>query len=443
MSFLRSLYLDARVFILLAGTVALFLLAYFFPVLFSVARAGIWVVVAFVLLDILIIFRAGEGVRAVRELPEKFSNGDENRVRIVLENHYNFTVSVGVVDELPVQFQTRDLEFYTTIRSGHEKVLEYSVRPVERGEYRFGAINILVSGPLRLARRRFCAGEDRMVPVYPSFLQMRRYELLAISNRLAEAGIKKIRRVGITLEFDQIRQYVNGDDYRTINWKATARTGSFMVNQYQDERSQHVYSVIDKGRAMKMPFDGMSLLDYAINTSLVISNIAVLRQDKAGIVTFADYVGTILPAERKRVQMHRIQEVLYNQKTDFTESDFEALYAGIRQKVTTRSLLILYTNFETLSSLQRQLPFLRRMARDHMLVIIFFENTELRDLLSKPARTTVEIYQKTIAQKFAFEKRLIVRELKRYGIHSVLTTPQSLTVDAINKYLEVKARRMI
>jgi len=143
------------------------------------------------------------------------------------------------------------------------------------------------------------------------------------------------------------------------------------------------------------------------------------------------------------VQMHRIQEVLYNQRTEFTESDYEALYATLRQKVRTRSLLILYSNFETLSSLQRQLPFLRRIARDHLLVVIFFENTELRELLEKPADTTVEIYQKTIAQKFAFEKRLIVRELKRYGIHSVLTTPQALTVDAINKYLEIKARRMI
>jgi len=442
-NFLRTLYLDLRVFVLLAGIVVLFLLAYFFPLFFSIARAGIWIVTALVLLDVLIIYRAGVGVRATRMVPEKFSNGDDNPIRIVLENHYNFPVSIGVVDELPVQFQKRDLEFDTTIQAGDQKILEYSVRPVERGEYRFGAINIIVSGPLRLARRRFRAGEDQMVPVYPSFLQMRRYELLAISNRLAEAGIKKIRRVGITLEFDQIREYVGGDDYRTINWKATARTGDFMVNQYQDERSQHVYSVIDKGRAMRMPFDGMSLLDYAINTSLVISNIAVLRQDKAGIVTFSDAVETVLPAERKRVQMHRIQEVLYNQRTEFTESDYEALYATLRQKVRTRSLLILYSNFETLSSLQRQLPFLRRIARDHLLVVIFFENTELRELLEKPADTTVEIYQKTIAQKFAFEKRLIVRELKRYGIHSVLTTPQALTVDAINKYLEIKARRMI
>src|SRR5690606_40532545 len=123
----------------------------------------------------------------------------------------------------------------------------------------------------------FRVSQNKTVPVYPSFRQMRKYELPAISNRLTEFGIKKIRRIGQNREFEQIKEYVVGDDYRTINWKATARRGTLMVNTYQDERAQQVYAVIDKGRTMKMPFEGMTLLDYDINASLVISNIAIRK----------------------------------------------------------------------------------------------------------------------------------------------------------------------
>ncbi len=348
-----------------------------------------------------------------------------------------------IVDELPVQFQKRDMEATLTIPSGGSRAVSYTVRPVERGEYRFGTINVFARTPLGLVRRRYRSGGDLMAPVYPSYIQMRRYELLAISNRLSQAGIKKIRRVGQTMEFDQIREYVIGDDFRNINWKATARTSELMVNQFQDEKAQQVYSVIDKGRVMKMPFEGMTLLDYAINTSLVISNIALLKGDKAGLATFSEKMGTLLPAERRRSQMQKVLEILYNQRTNFMESSFDLLYATIRRKLTTRSLLFLYTNFETLSSLQRQLPYLRNIARDHLLVVVFFENTELRAMLETMPTDTEGVYLKTIAEKFAFEKRLIVKELQRYGITSILTTPSGLTVSTINKYLELKARRLI
>jgi uncharacterized protein (DUF58 family) len=210
---------------------------------------------------------------------------------------------------------------------------------------------------------------------------MRQYELMAISNRLTELGIKKIRRIGHNREFEQVKEYVSGDDIRTINWKATARKSSLMVNHYQDEKSQAVYSVIDKGRVMKMPFKGMSLLDYAINASLVISNIAILKEDKAGLITFSNKVGTMLTASKVHSHMQAILETLYNQKTGFLESNFDSLYVQIKRQIKGRSLILLYSNFETFSSLERQLPYLRGIAYHHVLVVIFFENTELKELL--------------------------------------------------------------
>jgi len=281
------------------------------------------------------------------------------------------------------------------------------------------------------------------VPTYPSFMQLRKYNLVAISNNLHQYGIKKIRRIGHTMEFEQIKDYVLGDDLRTINWKATAKKSQLMVNQFQDEKSQPVYSVIDKGRVMKMPFDGLMLLDYAINAALVISNVALKKHDKAGIIAFSKKLENIVVAEKRTSQMNLILEALYNVETDFHESDFGRLYADIKRNITQRGLMLLYTNFETLDGLHRQIPYLKGIAKNHLLVVIFFKNTELERIINNPAETVQQAYDKVIAEKFAFEKRLIVNELQKYGIQSILTTPENLTIDTINKYLEIKARGLL
>lgn len=398
---------------------------------------------ALMITDLLLLFRVRKGFSGERMVPDRLSNGDENEIRIPLQNFYSFPVTLRLFDELPHQFQKRDLEFHLKMMKGERKVTSYSLRPVKRGEYSFGAVNVMVSSPLGILSRRFRFSADKLVPVYPSYLQMRKYELLAIHHRLTEAGIKKIRRIGQNQEFELIKEYISGDDFRTVNWKATARKNRLMVNQFQDERSQQVYSLIDKGRVMQMPFNGMSLLDYAINASLVISNIAVKKSDKAGIITFQDRVSTVLPAGRTNNQMATIQEVLYNQKTAYLETDYSSLYSTVRRKISHRSLLLLFTNFESIHSLQRQLPYLINLAKQHLLVVIFFENTELTELTGQPASDLKAIYYKAVAERFSLEKKMIVKELQRYGIQSILTAPEKLTINTINKYLELKARNLI
>lgn len=395
------------------------------------------------IIDYLFLFLEKRGLFATRTHAERFSNGDDNAVRIDIESYYDLPVSVEIIDEIPEQFQRRDVFFKTSIPAKEARAIQYSLRPVKRGEYLFGTINAYISGPINFVKRRFRFQQGKMVPVYPSYIQMRKYQLLAIHDRLSEIGIRKVRRIGHSMEFEQIKDYVGGDDYRTVNWKATAKKGQLMVNHYTEEKSQQVYCVIDKGRGMKMPFEGLSLLDYAINASLVLSNVAMIKQDKAGLITFSERLGNVLTADKKATQMQSILEILYNQKTRYLESDFERLYAHIRNRIRQRSLVILFTNFESLTGLQRQLPYLRKIAQHHLLLVVFFENTELRQLTNNIANNVESIYIKTIAEKFAFEKKLIVKELQKYGILSILTAPQNLTVNTVNKYLELKARQSI
>lgn len=436
---LKAIYITDRFYYFGALLVFLFVLGHFFPLVYIIAKASFILLTATFFLNIFLLFGKKAPIKAERKLSERLSNGDYNIINIDIKNEYPFATSVNIIDEIPFQFQVRNFALNTKLHSNEEKKLSYKLRPTERGEYSFGKLNIFTFHSIGLIKRRIKFNFEQNIAVYPSYIQLRKFELLAISNRLTEAGIKKVRKVSHTMEFEQIRDYVQGDDIRTLNWKATARKSHLMVNQYTDEKSQQVYCLIDMGRTMEMPFNGLSLLDYAINSSLVLSNIAMYKQDKAGLITFSKNIHNILPAARNKLQMHRILEALYRQQTNFDESDFEKVYTTIKRKIKQRSLLLLFTNFEWEVSLSRQMRFLRQLNNNHLLIVVFFKNTEVNQLVREKSDSINEIYVKTIAEKLMYEKRLIVKELKKYGIQSILTEPENLTVNTINKYLEMKA----
>ena len=443
MKFFRNLYLANRFFALLIAVCVFFLLAFSIPQLFTAAKVFAGVVLLLAVVDCLLLFAPKKPMFACREMTERLSNGDDNEIVLFLENGYSFKIRVEIIDEIPFQFQKRDVLFKTILNENETQKLRYCLHPVKRGVYEFGAVNVYSSSVIGLAKRRFRFEQGKKVPVYPSFLQLHKYDLLAISNRLNEYGLKKIRKLGHSTEFEAIRTYYPGDDPRAINWKATARRSHLMVNNYQDEISQSVYCIIDKGRVMKMPFEGMSLLDYSINAALALSGAILKKSDKAGLITFSKKVYTWLPADRKATHLESIMRILYKEETNFKESNFESLFADIRRKITQRSLLILFTNFESPVGMRRQLPYLRSLSLNHLVLVVFFENTELTQLLDTYPKNVEEIYTKTIAEKFSYDKKLIVKELNAHGIYALLTPPGKLTVNVINKYLEFKTRGLI
>ena len=441
--FLKPLFFSKRFYWTLAGIIVLFLLSYGIPFLFTISKLALLVFLILVIIDYGSLYIPAKPVLLKRVMNDRFSNGDENKVEVYITNNYPFRIHSSLIDEIPEQFQARSFLLKTLINSKEEVIVPYMLRPVERGVYQFRDILLFAKSPLQFIVRRITEPIDQHIKVLPSFFMLRQFELRAHSSNLSDAGSKKIRKIGHSLEFEQIKEYVTGDDIRSINWKATARKGQLMVNNFTDERSQQIYCIIDKGRVMKMPFAGMSLLDYAINASLILLRVALIKQDKAGLITFDDTIGNFLPADRKAVQMTSILETLYSQQTKFMESDYEKLYAIIKTRVTQRSLIVLFTNFESMTGLQRQLPFIRSIARNHLVLVVFFENTELGQLTEMPADNIETLYTKTIAEKFVSEKKLIVKELQQHGIFTILTAPQNLTLDTVNKYLELKARQAI
>jgi uncharacterized protein (DUF58 family) len=437
------MYLSNRFFWALGAVAALFAVSYPFAMLYPLAQTALVGFAGLLLTDILLLFARKPEVRCAREVNPVFSLSDPNPVRVHLENQSGFYLNLKVADELPAQFQIREEEISVALPARQIRHLDRTLRPLSRGVYAFGNINVFVSTRIGWVERRLVFEQARQVAVYPSIIQMKQYELRAMRQIAHDTGIKKMRRIGHSYEFEQIKNYVQGDDYRSINWKASSRRAALMVNQYEDERSQQVYCIVDKSRVMRMPFEGLSLMDYAINTTLAISNIILKKQDKAGLLTFSDVVGATIKAERDVGQLNRIMESLYREKERPVESNYELLYEAVRRLIGARSLLLLFTNFESSYALERALPMLRRLSRAHLLVVVFFENTEIRKLAQEEVVNVADMYRQTVARQFIQDKKEMVTKLRQYGIQAVLTKPQDLTLNTINKYLELKSRGLI
>lgn len=431
------MFLTRRFYIFCAASILLMAAGWGFSPLFTAGQALLWLVVMAVGAEVLVLWKGG-GISGLRQCRSRFSNGDDNEVRIPLRSHYRLKVRLEIIDEAPIEFQRRDISLRLSLAPNAEGAVRYTLRPVRRGSYTFGHIRVFASVMLCLLQRRFTLDSEDGIKVYPSYLMLRQYELLAFTQRLTEMGIRRLRRPGNNTEFEQIKDYVKGDEYRAINWKATARRGSLMVNVYNEERSQQVFCVIDKGRMMQQTFGGMTCLDYAINASLVLSYIIMRRDDKAGLITFGGKVDTLLPAERRTGHMEAILDALYSQHTAFDETDFSALVAAVGRSLSRRSLLIVFTNFSTLEALRRQLPYLRQLARRHRVLVVFFRDDEIEAFAAERPKTEEQFFQQVMAEQAVSDKQLIASTLRQYGIESLLVRAAGLTVDVINKYLAMR-----
>lgn len=431
-----------RFFVAIGIISLVFILGYSYEFFITIAKALIVLLVATTIIEIYILQKKSNVITLNRRVGDKLSLGDPQKVEYDISNSYAKDLSIHLIDEYPEQLQIRDQHLLLTIEGESEITKQVEIKPVIRGNYNFGYLYGYISHRFpRLVEWRSVHNEPKDVKVIPSYIQMRKYELQVFAKTAVHQGIRRVRRLGENDEFESIRNYVQGDNIKSINWKATSRTSDLMVNQYQNTRSQEIYCVIDKGRSMKMPFYGMTLLDHAINSTLVLSNIILKKFDKAGVITFSHQLDPVLKAELKERQIEYIAQHLYGQKTDFLDSNFEYLYFKLRRQLKKRSILFFFTNFETEVDLQRNLKYLRELNSRHLLVVITFVNTEIEDAAQATAKDKKDIYFLTMAKSSMIEKEKIVVTMRLNGIQSILTRPEDLSIAVINKYLELKAKR--
>lgn len=437
-------FFSNRLLISSLSLAGIFALGFPYPVFESIGKLGFLILISAVILDIYFLYLTKYQIDVAREINEKLSNGEENEIHYTVKGQFSFRANISIIDEFPVQLQLRNVSLPVLINEKQfETKLNYVISPKSRGKYHFGKIKLLIRSPFSLIQKLHSLHKEQTVRVYPSIIQYKRFSFLAHTNRLEEAGVKKVRKVGSSTEFVQIKEFQNGDEFKRINWKATAKAERIMVNHYEDEKAQNIYFIIDKGRLMHMPFDGLSLFDYAINSSLALSGVAKENGDKVGLITFSDIIGSWIPAKSKSAHINTINDALYHQKIRLKESDYSRLYRNIRTKIRERSIMILFTNFDSVVSLRRQLKYIKALSSHHVLIMVSFKNEEIKQLASQQVKSEGAYFDQSIAEKFLLEKQQIVNELNQSGVYTILSSPKDLTVNSINKYLEIKSRGLL
>lgn len=437
----RQIYLTRSVFYLLGLAAMLFVFGLLWSISYYVGLAVLITTVILIIRDIFLLFIRGSSVEFARTVPVRLSHGDANPITVEFQNTSSLTLRLHLIENLPYQFQIFDFEEKYRLEAGKTLRTSYSLTPPLRGEYTWNASLLIIRpeyGGLLARKEEF--PESQVASCYPSFLQFTDMQLV---TRAENTPANNIRKIGQSLEFEQIKDYASGDDHRHINWKATARSGRLMLNRYQDERSQEICCVIDMGRTMKMPFHGLTLLDYAINASLALSKTAIANHDKAGVLAFAHQKSEYISPAKDWRQFGKINEFLYKLETNFLESDFEHLYKFMRARIQRRSLVVLFTNFDSENALKRNLRYIKDISRHHLLVVVFFEDSQMREFVESEAPDTDSIYEKAVGFDKLYKTRMLALELRKAGIKTVLTPPEKLGVQVINEYLSIKKQQIL
>ncbi|MBC8077347.1 MAG: DUF58 domain-containing protein [Chloroflexales bacterium] len=436
-----------RLYLLLLGGALLVAGITFAPPLLYVALLYAGLLVGLLVADYRLTPRPA-AVEVERINDSKLSIGAPNLVTLLLANRSARAVRFTLRDEYPHELPC-DTPFHTgAIEPFGLHQATYHLRPLRRGDYQFGDVVLRYESVLgnfvRQARYPAAAG----VKVYPNVLEVRKYDLLARKGLLQEIGLRQTRVYGSGTEFERLREYTPDDEFRRINWKATARRGQPIATEYQTERSQYIVSAIDTGRLMRPPVgdpsmdsgQGLAKLDYAINTALLLSYVATLKGDHVGLLTFADEVGTYLGPKRGKGQFYRMLEALYNIQFEPVEADYgRALsYLGLKNK--RRSLVVVFTDLVTLDAARPLIANMARLAQRHLPLCVTISDPNITRFVGQPARDSQAVYTRAVAEMLLDERQVVLDTLNRSGVLTLDVPADKLTVSVINKYLELKDR---
>jgi len=378
-----------------------------------------------------------------RDHDTKLSLGAENPIRVSLRNRSRRGVSFTVRDEPPELFQieTRTLEGHVPGRGLWEHT--YHVRPLRRGDYQFGDLTLRWLSPLGLVIRQAKVNAKGPVKVYPNLMDVRRYDLLLRRNRLQEMGLRTTRQFGEGTEFERLREYLPDDEYRRINWKATARRNFPVTTEYQTERSQQVIAVLDAGRMMQSPVADIAKLDYVVNAVLLLTYVATGKGDRVGMMSFADDVMHYLGPRQGRGQFYRMLELLYGLEPQPVEPDYRKALAYLAVKQRRRALVVVFTDLTGGASLNSLVAQMSMLARSSLPLLVTISDPDVVDASQMTPNDSLGVYQRAAANQLLDERRVVLDSLRQRGVLTLDVPADQLSMSVINRYLELKGRMQL
>jgi uncharacterized protein (DUF58 family) len=373
----------------------------------------------------------------------KLSLGAENPVTLLVRNRGRRPATFWIRDEPPDAFEIdrRVLSGVIPARQSWRDV--YHARPLQRGDYAFADINLRWRGPLGLIVRQGKIEAGQPVKVYPNLLDVRRYDLLLRRNRLQELGLRHTRQFGEGTEFERLREYLPDDEFRRINWKATARRNRPVTTEYQTERSQNVVAVLDTGRMMQSPVAQIAKLDYVVNAVLFLTYVATGKGDKVGLMTFADDVGQFVTPRQGRGQFYRVLELLYAVKAQPVEPDYRQALSYLALKQRKRALIVIFTDLSGGLSMQSLVSHVSVLARRSLPLVVTISDPDIYAAARQKPHDSLSVYQRAAATQLLDERQVALDNLRRQGVLTLDVPANQLSMAVINRYLELKGRTLL
>jgi uncharacterized protein (DUF58 family) len=361
----------------------------------------------------------------------------ENTIFFYVKNNFRHKLEVEVKDERLRHFNIVGKDMKHVVEAGEEAVFSYAVIPAKRGSFVSGKVYLRYRGLMGLCKKYVTVASAAAYKVYPNIKDLSKYRLMTQKNRFLPTGEKNLPQYGAGSEFESLRSYVEGDDFRKINWAATARENKLIVNQEQMERDQPVYILLDIGRPMSYMVKGFKKLDYSINAALILCDIVNLQGDKAGLLVFDSKVQTHIAPGQGPLHRNLLMETLYNVADNRQTANYEGAFQTLCERQKRRSLVFIFTDFEILEEAEDLISHIAILKRRHMPIVVFMENESLAAMAgaTAPKRTYDKILKQT-AQDFCDERKKIIRTLNIMGIPSVESTAEQFTLSAVNRYLQ-------
>ncbi len=350
------------------------------------------------------------------------------------------TRAIRLRDETPPEFPDEQPILSGTIEPGGVWRETYELHPMRRGTYQFGDVWLRVESPFKLVVRQLRVSRQEPVRVYPNLRAIRQYDLLARRGRLPEVGVHRTRNLGRGNEFERLRDYQPDDEYRRINWKATARRLHPVTVEYETERSQNLLLMLDTGRLMGTPVGALDKLDHALNSALMLAYVASKMGDRVGALAFADQVRVFVPPARGDRQFQLLLDALHAVRVQPVESDLRRTVSFLASRHQRRSLVIFFTDLAGELDATAMIASLGLLARRHLVVCASLSDPDLLAMEEQLPSDSLQAYEKVVARRLIDERRGVVEKLERFGIATIEGSPESLSPAMINHYLETKAR---
>ncbi len=379
----------------------------------------------------------------------KLSLGVANPIQITVESRARQAIELTVSDEPPLQFTVNGSAQQTITLAPHEThTIRYALMPIQRGDYRFGDINLRWGGPLRLFVRQTVVKAAVDVKVYPNLYEIRQFDLLVRQNQLAEMGLRTVRMRGEGTAFESLRDYTPDDPYRSVNWKATARRGKPISMDYEPERSQRVLIMLDVGRTMRSPVtvdhEGaplvMAKVDFVINSILLLSYVASRTSDQVGLLVFADQVKQFIAPAPGGAHFQRLLEAMYALQSEPVEADYQSSISYLKAHFKKRAFVIMFTDLSGARASEALLAHMPRLAPQHLPLLVTIRDPILDQEADQFPTSSGAVYRRAVAEQLIDERRLLLNRLQRQGVFTLDIDAQHLSTDVINHYLELKKR---